>query len=638
MNGSNWLRKRTLVYNPPIKTHSVKRKASGKVWHIVLRALKRTSTTIGALVLISAFFSIISTTLFLRAPQLPEEMVLFWPVEGGLPEIRSEPGFGQHFNLKSGPTLYQIIRAMDAARSDDRVKALVVSFRSGGLSLAHIEELRGAVARFRESGKPAIFYAADMSSGLGAYFLASAFDEIWMQPVGTLMLAGINMEEPYVKGLLEKLGISATFFRRKEYKTVYESVTSSQMSPPHREMLTSLIGNLSGNIVDAISATRNIPAETIRELVDKGVLTDSEALESGLIDRLDYGDVLVSELNQRITGSSENEDLDLVLIDSYESAIRRKRQAGSGNILFRKNKTADTVALVYVSGVIMPDDTRASISSPLLLEGGIASALTISAAIRDASDDPDIRAIVVRIDSPGGSPSASESIRRAMMRAKEKGKPVYVSMGPMAASGGYWVAASGDRIFALPSTLTGSIGVVSGKLIFSGLWDKLDVNWENVQWGENADLWSFNKDFSAEEAIRMNRMVDSIYDSFVKVVAQGRGMSPEEVEKVARGYVWSGKGAVEAGLVDELGDLRSALDFTAKTLGLASSDELRIRIMPKPKTPAEILLELLTGQVRAGRAIEAQAQMIEAFAGPFMKDLAAANDPGLKVYSPLTAP
>jgi protease-4 len=509
-------------------------------------------------------------------------MVLFWPVEGSLAEIHKEPGLPKPLNidLSDNPTLYQIVTALDAAKDDDRVKAFVVSYRAGGIALAHIEELREAVARFRESGKPAIFFCPDMIDGVGAYYLASSFDEIWLQPVGTMMLTGISLEEPYLKTLLDKLGISATFFRRKEYKTVYESVTSAEMSEASRLMMTRLVEELSGNMSSGIAASREITPQTVKSFVDKGLFTDQEALASRLVDRLDYGDVLVDELNDRITGDPESDELPYVLISSYARKLKN-RTAGPFN------KKPPQVAVVYVSGVILPD--KASSSAPLFLEGGIASALDISSAIKDATEDEDIKAIIIRVDSPGGSPTASESIRRAIELAKKEGKPVYVSMGPMAASGGYWVSASADRIFAMPSTLTGSIGVVGGKLVLAGLFDKIGVTVDVFQRGQNAGLFSSVEKFSQNQRSAFRDLLEETYRIFLQRVADSRKISSEKLQEYAQGRPLTGSQALEGDLIDEVGGLDAALQKARQEAGIPPGTDVSIVRVPKAESLVKVL-------------------------------------------------
>lgn len=632
---SKWLKKRTIIYTPPQKKVPKKKKnILAVIWHIFAKSLRRTCTAIGAIILIFSIMVMFSASQ-VKETSLPEEMILLWQIDGGISELSHERGFASElsFDLSEKPTIHQLINAIDAAAKDRRVKALVADFRASGIGVAHTEELRAAMERYKQSGKPAIFYASDMSGGLGAYYLASIFDEIWMQPVGIMMLSGIGMEEPYAKELLDKIGVSATFFRRKEYKTLYESMTASEMSEPNRRMLTKLIDDLGENILDGISSSREISKEEIKHQIHESVLSGEEALEAGLIDRIDYGDVLVDELKEKLNKDKETGGAIFTDMDYYAGSIKRTAQNDEQVIAHEAPK--HTVALIYVTGMIVPDGS----SSPSMFESNAASAEDISEALDMAASDPTIKAIVLRVNSPGGSPSASETIRRAAIKAKEKGKLLYVSMGPMAASGGYWISAPADKIFAMPSTITGSIGVVSGKFILEDMWKKLDVNWDGVRWGDDADMWSANKKFSDHGKERMNAMVDYTYNKFLDIVAEGRNMLREEVDKVAGGYVWSGRSAIDAGLVDKLGGLDVALDSMARELGEDDRSELAIRIMPKPKTPAERIMELLSSQAGINKSLETKLGQIWSFAEPMLHEAEKAKTAGnIGAYIPLDAP
>ncbi|MCG8339177.1 MAG: signal peptide peptidase SppA, partial [Proteobacteria bacterium] len=344
--------------------------------------------------------------------------------------------------------------------------------------------------------------------------------------------------------------------------------------------------------------------------------------QAKLITHADYGDVLLGNVAEAVTGERDADALELVNINGYISVTRKK----NGLMGLSKPK----VALVYVVGAIMPGDDPAGFGTE-----GIAAAAEIAPAILKASKDDNVRAIVLRIDSPGGSPSASESILRAVEKAQERGKPVIVSMGATAASGGYWAAAYADKIYALPTTLTGSIGVVGGKFAMRELFGKLGVSWAKISWGENAGLWSLNTPFSDGEAKRFNVMLDHVYESFVARVAKGRKMSVEDVEKVAGGRVWTGRRAVDAGLVDELGGLEDALDHAAVLAGAESRRDLSVVVYPKPKTALEQVLQLLEGQVRMGRAVEWQEKALDVLQPAFnMLDIAK-NPQNYGVYEPL---
>ncbi|NCC22897.1 MAG: signal peptide peptidase SppA [Alphaproteobacteria bacterium] len=624
MPGNNWLKKRTIVYSPPERgtrhgggesgRPAPMKRFGGAAW----RALKKTAMAVGFVTLIWLFISGWALFSLVNAGDepLPEEMILYWGVDSGLLETPGDPSLAKP--LEEKPTLHTFVRALDRAALDPRVKGLVLDYRGGAIALAHIEELHAAIRRFRESGKPAYFYAADLSGGLGPYYLATAFDEIWMQPVGSLVVNGINLETPYVKDVLDQIGVSAQFYRRKEYKTLYESATHSEMTPAQREMMTTLVSQLGENILTTIAAGRDMPPERVMEAIDMGILTDEEALASGLIDRLAYGRELVAYMREAVSGNAEAEEPPMIGIESYGNRSGHAAKNFPFTLPAHEEDSGSRVALIYVSGMILPEDSS---GAPPIMGGNVVSANRIAGVINEAAKDGDVEAIVLRVDSPGGSPSAAETIRWALVNAKNKGKPVIVSMGPMAASGGYWVSAPADRIFALPTTMTGSIGVVSGKIVLAGLWDKLDVNWESVEWGRNADIWSMNAPFGPAAEQRMNAMVDNIYASFVRVVAEGRGMAPERVDEIARGYVWTGRGAIEAGLVDELGGLDAAMDYVARSLGHTDRRDLAIEIMPRPQTTLERLLNLFGAEVSASRALKAQATALQMFA-PFLEEAA----------------
>ncbi|MCB1529936.1 MAG: signal peptide peptidase SppA [Alphaproteobacteria bacterium] len=577
------LNRGSLFYKPKPRTKEIRRKRWN--WPVIIwEAVKKSCMVIGAVVLFSAFTGAVISTKVVRqsAPSLPGEMILFLDLKDGLGETSRSPSLSDPFPFHR-PTVRVIVEALDNAREDEDVHGLVVSVAGGGLSSAHVQEVRAAIKRFRASGKFAKIYATSydgFGSGLGVYYLASAFDEIWMQPVGMLSIAGIGFEMPYARAALDKIGVRPDFYQREEYKGAMENMTARKMSGPSREMLGSIVKSLSGQMLSEISADRNMAPATLKKYIDQGILTGPEALEAGLIDHLDYADVLMSQAREKITGEKDQDKPDLVSLSHYHASKQAK-------ILARGE---EEIAIVYAVGAIVPEAHE-----------GTAGADEISAAIKEAAKDKKIKTIVLRINSPGGSPTASETIRREIVRAKEKGKKVIVSMGPVAASGGYWIAADADRIFALPATLTGSIGVVMGKFSLQGVWDKVGVHWDDISWGKNAGMWSFNRNFSDSEGTRMNALIESVYQAFLTRVSEGRKMPKAEVRKIAKGRAWTGQQAQEIGLVDELGGLDDALDYTARDLGLKDRSELKIVVLPRPQRPIEQLLEMLGGQVALGK-------------------------------------
>ncbi|MCC6598405.1 MAG: signal peptide peptidase SppA [Alphaproteobacteria bacterium] len=590
MNKHNWRRHRPLFAQSAAKNPPVSHRR-WRVLSFLWSGTKRLATVLGFVIIINVILMIFAFSFLSPGSagrqSLPHEMVLFLGFEDGFQEQTGGGGLMEAF-APPEPNVRQLIDALDKAADDARVKGVLARMNGGSFDLAHVYEVRAAIKRFRATGKFAHIYSTSYGEGgggLGRYYLASAFDEIWMQPLGVVSITGVSAEIPFGRGLLDKIGVKPEFFQRKEYKSAYESLTNKTISPYNKEEMTRIVKDIRAEILASIPADRGMTPAQFEALVHKGLLTASEAEKAGLITRADYGDVLLENIAETLSGKRDADAVNLVSLPDYIAGSGHKRPAGS------KPK----VALVYALGAIMPTAEGGGFGG-----GHIAAADEIAPLLYDIAKEKDIQAVVLRIDSPGGSPTASESILRAVEKVQEAGKPVIVSMGPVAASGGYWIAAYADRIFALPTTLTGSIGVVGGKFVIEGLSEKLGVNWETVSWGENSGLWSLNTPFSPGEAGRMNAMMDQIYDSFIARVAKGRKMTPQAVDAVAGGRVWSGRRAVEAGLVDEIGGLNEALDYAATLTGGKDRHDLSIIALPKEKTPLEKVLKLMGAQVALG--------------------------------------
>lgn len=585
----------SLFYKPKGPQKSDIRKKRWNVWSIVWNAVKRTCTVIGAMVLFSALLTFIMLVSAVQstAPALPKDMVLVLKLDQGIVEKPEQASFSDLFPT-SRPTIRQVTDTLDYAAKDKRIKALIVNQKAGGVSLAHIQEFRAAVKRFRASGKKAYFYTssfADAGSGMGAYYLASAFDQIWMQPVGFLSITGFGAEVPLGRAVLDKLGVNPQFLQREKYKSAMESFTDKELSPASRESWNTIISSFAQQVFADISVDRIMDQSQLEGYVDLGLMDGQSALDAKLIDRLDYGDVLVSDIRQEVMGDPEDETLELMSFRQYANSADGAHKEHSPMISSLSQKPK--VALVYISGAIGSMGTG----------GNMAGADEIAPAITEAANDETIDTIVLRVNSPGGSPTASETIRRAVVRAKEKGKHVVVSMGDLAASGGYWVATDADVIFANPSTLTGSIGVIMGKFDASGAWDKVGVNWELIDVGGNAGIWSMNRPFDGKQLQQLNKLIDTTYVEFLERVAHGRNMSVEDVRKVAQGRVWTGELAMGKGLVDQQGGLYDALSYVAQKEGAISPANLDVVVMPRPKNTVEQILELLGGNANVVSAM-----------------------------------
>lgn len=632
MNNNRWNRNRPLFSSP------VPAKKPTLVWRvlpILWLALKRTCMVLGVFMLISlaASFFFISTIPAAKAPSLPGNMVLYITLEGDLAEMPEETSLGDLF-VRSEPTVHELVDIIDRASGDARVKGIMARMESGSFSMARSAELRDAVKRFRAAGKFADIYSSSFGEGggdLGRYYLASAFGQIWMQPMGIVSIPGVRAEIPFFREALDKIGVTPQFYKRKEYKTAYESATNKTISPENREEINDVIQDIRGQILKDIPKDRAMSPEAFERLVQHGLFTAPEAMAARLVDRVDYADVLVERIKTDVAGDPEASDDLFVDPAQYADAFawedneRRLVQGSFGS-------ARPGVALIYVVGAIMESD----IGGNPLMGDHIAASETIVPAIMDAADDESIQALVLRVDSPGGSPVASESILRAVERVKKKGKPVIVSMGTAAASGGYWVSAYADQIFAQPTTLTGSIGVLGGKVSAGDLWKTIGVNWDrSIQWGGNAGMWTMNAPFSASEEERVNAMLDHVYKSFVERVAKGRGLSVEQVDNIARGRVWTGTEASRIGLVDKIGGLREAMNYTAQVLGAKDKTGIDVVILPAPRTVFEKFLELVEdgGGVYEGLRLQ---QRIAAALGPFLEAAGVMQaSPGGAAYEPL---
>jgi len=382
------------------------------------------------------------------------------------------------------------------------------------------------------------------------------------------------------------------------------------MSAPHREMMTGLIDDLAGQIVAGIAADRKMSPDRVRQIVNGAPYNDTEALRLKLVDRVGYYDQALEESMAKAAGAG------IVGLQGYSftSGTINLNLGVTGFIskFFRKTDPAyatrnkSKIALIFGAGDIVSYKNKVYAGFG---ESGM-SADKIVAAFEAAEKDNAIAAVVFRVDSSGGSPVAAETIRRALMRVQQKGKPVIVSMSGYAASGGYWIAAPADKIVAQPATITGSIGVFGGKFVLAQLWEKIGVNWDSVSSGDNARMWSVNAPFTGREKARFEAMLDNIYESFIVRVMAGRKMTREQVLAVAEGYVWTGRQAKEKGLVDELGGLDTAIELARTAAKLPPGQEVHIERFPAPKSTLELFIQLATEGVSLAPNISIRAEDI----------------------------
>lgn len=460
------------------------------------------------------------------------------------------------FRARGRHQLRPVLRALHEA-ADDRFVTGLIAKVGGPLPWAVMQELRLGVRAFAASGKPTLAWAESFGEGAGdtsAYTLATAFDEIWLQPGGSLGLLGVGVETTFLRGALDKLGVEPQLEQRHEFKNAADRIMRTEFTEAHRVALDRLAESIFDGAVTAIAEGRRLDARQVRLLTDTGPRTAAEALDAGLVDRLGYRDEAYAAMRSRA-----DDEARLLFADRWRPR-RRLRVPGT-----RRHH----VALVQVRG---PITTGRSRRGPA---GHQAGSDTVTAALRAAARNEHARAVVLEVDSPGGSAVASETIWREVCRVREAGKPVVVSMGTAAASGGYYISCPADVIVALPATLTGSIGVFGGKVVVRDLLERVGLTTGSVAHGARSLMYSTRRAFSDDERERLAAGIDAIYDDFVGKVAAGRNRRVDEVEGIARGRVWTGADALGVGLVDELGGLRDAVRIARARAGLAEDAPLR---------------------------------------------------------------
>ncbi|WP_099021822.1 signal peptide peptidase SppA [Mycolicibacterium palauense] len=528
--------------------------------------------------------------------------------------------------------LRHAVDAIHRAAEDPRVAGLIARVQIPAAAPGPAQELREAIAAFT-AAKPSLAWA-ETYPGTLSYYLASAFGEVWMQPSGTVGLVGFATHALFLRDALDKAGVEAQFVARGEYKSAANLFTQDRYTDAHREADSRLLQSLHEQVWSAVAASRGIEVAGMDALADRAPLLREDAVGAKLVDRIGFRDEAYARIAELTgaegispeTGEADGEGAPPRL---YLSRYAKATAPGHGPATAlpglpalpgRKDKPA--IAVITLSGPIVSGR-----GGPQLLPIGNSSAGgdTIGAALREAAADDDVAAIVLRVDSPGGSVTGSETIWREVERARRAGTPVVASMGAVAASGGYYVSMGADAIVANPGTITGSIGVVTGKFIARDLKDRLGVGSDAVRTNANADAWSVNAPFTPEQQAQVEAEADLFYTDFVQRVAQGRGLSVEEVHEVARGRVWTGADAAERGLVDELGGLHTAIRRAKTLAGLEPDAEVRVAhlpgssvrdlLRPKPSSqPAAGLPEAITALV-AGSVRSALAQAETALTG-----------------------
>lgn len=480
--------------------------------------------------------------------------VLVLDLSGSIEEEKPQGAWGAI--LGSDVTVFhQIVDAIDAAKSDARITGLVVKISSPGGNWAKLAEIRERLIDFGASGKPAICFLSGDFNRNRDYYVATGCRQIWMMPASPLAVSGLMTESQFYRGIFDKLKIYPDYYHIAEYKTAANQYTEKKYTPAHREMAESIMRSTYAQYTADLAKARKLDVAEVDKLLQQGPLLADESLKNKLVDRLAYYDEVQQFFREK------NNEWRPVELGRY---VKQLRPEGG-----------DKIAVVHATGLIVVGESQ---WTPMT--GFVMGSDSVAADLRNAANDASVKCIILRVDSPGGSSVASEIIRREVQLAQKK-KPVVVSMSDVAGSGGYWIAMSANRIVADAGTLTGSIGVVFGKLNMSGLYDLIGLSSDHLQTSDNATFLWLEQNFTPAQRESVQKLMHRIYDDFTSGVAAGRHMKVEDVDKIGKGRVWTGAQAKGLGLVDEIGDFSRAV-LIARDLGHISRDA-KVQIVHYPR-------------------------------------------------------
>jgi protease-4 len=536
----------------------------------MFKSIVRYLAILGALVLIGMVIAVVAV--IGSKGKVPSKTILEANFEQTLMEDVPETPTARLL-LHEKQTLRDVVDAIDRGAVDDRVVGIIAKIGAAPMGMAQTQEIRDAVVRFRSHKKFAVAYSetfGEFGPGNGAYYLATAFDHIYLQPSGDVGLTGIIMESPFIKDALSKLGVTFHGDHRYEYKNALNFLTETKYTDAHKEAMTAILTSWFNQMKYGICDARQIAPDKFQAIVDAGPYLGKEAVDAKLVDAVGYRDEVYGKVKSQAGSGAE-----LLYLDKYLSRAGRPHDSGK------------TIALVFGVGGV----TRGKSDYDPVQGSQNMGSDTVAGAIRAATEDKNVKAILFRVDSPGGSYVASDTIWREVVRARQAGKPVIVSMGNLAGSGGYFVAMAADKIVAEPGTITASIGVLGGKMLTSGLWDKVGLSWDEIHQGENATMFTGTHDYTPAEWSRFQAWLDRVYVDFTSKVADGRKLPKEKVLEIAKGRIWSGQDAKNLGLVDELGGYQTALRLAKKAVGVSDGEEVKIVVFPQPKSFIESLIQ-----------------------------------------------
>ncbi len=521
---------------------------------------KRRALVIVLVIVAVAIFIIIAS----QPARVASNSVLVLDVSGEINEQRAMDIFSA-LGGEFIPVQHDFVDALDTAKSDPHIDALVVKIGPLATGWGKLEEIRSHILAFRTSGKPSICYLGGDGIGNLEYYVASACDKIWLVPTAPVSIHGMMAEALFLRGTLDKLKIYPDYYHIAEYKTASNQLTEKKFTPAHREEVDSLLHGIYNQYLTEVSQARNMDRAAFEKLVEQGPLSADDALNGKLVDRLAYWDQVQDFVREK------TKDWNPVKLGRYRTQI--------------KNEGGTKIAVVHATGLIVSGESGNAPGG-----GAIMGSESVAADLRKAREDSGIKAIVLRVDSGGGSAVASEVIRREVVLAKGA-KPVVVSMSDVAASGGYWIAMSANKIVADPNTITASIGVLGGKLNVSGLYSMLGLSTDSIATSENASIFSAQQNFTPAQQKLIQKSLQDVYTNFTKGVAEGRHMTVEAVDKIGKGRVWTGAQGKELGLVDELGDLDRAVEVAKQLAGVPAERRVRIVRFPEEKTFLQMWLE-----------------------------------------------
>ncbi|MEO8677907.1 MAG: signal peptide peptidase SppA [Vicinamibacterales bacterium] len=524
---------------------------------------------VGILLLAAGLSALALVVLYLavgREPSVAERSTLVLRPTGGLPEVLPDLAFGASDEL----TIRAYVELIRKAKADRRIVGILL--KPGTLDSpywAKVQELRDALADFKQSGKYVhayLEYAGDRE-----YFLASVADRVFLLPSSTLDLTGIASYEVFLRGSFDWIGTYPDFIHIGDYKTAINTYLEKSFTPAHREMSESLNKDQFAQLVRAIADSRKKSEGDLRALIDQGPFQPEDALRQGLIDDVAYDDEL-DDVDDRLSGAKLIEAEDYVAVSWAAAGVTRRSK----------------VAVINVVGVITSGHSG---FDPV--NGAVVGSDSLIEYIREARANPAVRAIVLRVDSPGGSSTASDVIWRELSISHDPSRPIIVSMSDLAASGGYYIALGGDAIVAQPGTLTGSIGVYTGKFVVSGTLEKLGANIEATSEGKHAQMYSPDRRFTPEERAKVEESMQAVYDQFVERAAAARHMPPEKIDEIAQGRVWTGQQARANGLVDQLGGLYTAIGLAKQRARIPVDEEVELIVYPPRRSFYEVLADEL---------------------------------------------